>query len=227
MFRKGKHNDLTFSLTYAFSENFILPLSHDEVVHGKCSMIGKMPGLYDDKFDNLRAFYGYMMSHPGKKLLFMGSEFAQFSEWDYANSLEWFMLDYEKHSKMQRFIRELNRFYLENKPLWENDTDWNGFSWISNDDRDQSVISFIRRDKSGNEIIVVCNFCPVLREKYKIGVPEKGEYKPVLSTDNKKYGGRGVTLRKVKTKDFAMHGYAQSIEIKLPPLSTTYYIKQK
>ncbi len=227
LFRKGKHNDLTFSLTYAFSENFILPLSHDEVVHGKCSMIGKMPGLYDDKFDNLRAFYGYMMSHPGKKLLFMGSEFAQFSEWDYANSLEWFMLDYEKHSKMQRFIRELNRFYLENKPLWENDTDWNGFSWISNDDRDQSVISFIRRDKSGNEIIVVCNFCPVLREKYKIGVPEKGEYKPVLSTDSKKYGGRGVTLRKVKTKDFAMHGYAQSIEIKLPPLSTTYYIKQK
>ena len=227
LFRKGKHNDLTFSLTYAFSENFILPISHDEVVHGKCSMIGKMPGLYDDKFDNLRAFYGYMMSHPGKKLLFMGGEFAQFSEWNYAQSLEWFMLDYEKHKKMKKFVKELNHFYLENKPFWENDTDWEGFSWISHDDRDQSVISFVRRDKTGNEIVVVCNFCPVLREKYKIGVPEKGEYKPVFSSDSKKYGGRGTVLKKVKSKDFAMHGYAQSIEIKLPPLSTTYYAISK
>jgi len=227
LFRKGMHNDLTFSLTYAFSENFILPISHDEVVHGKCSMIGKMPGLYDDKFDNLRAFYGYMMSHPGKKLLFMGSEFAQFCEWNYAQSLEWFMLDYEKHIKMQRFVKELNHFYLENKAFWENDADWDGFSWISNDDRDQSVISFIRRDKAGNEVIVVCNFCPVLRENYKIGVPEKGEYKPVFSSDSKKYGGRGTILKKVKSKDYAMHGYAQSIAIKLPPLSTTYYVIQK
>lgn len=227
LFRKGRHNDLTFSLTYAFSENFILPLSHDEVVHGKCSMIGKMPGEYDEKFDNLRAFYGYMMAHPGKKLTFMGSEFAQFIEWKYDESLEWFMLKHEKHAKMHRYVKELNEFYLANSPFWENDADWNGFSWISNDDRDQSVISFIRRDKKGNEVIVVCNFCPVVREKYKIGVPAPGEYKPVLSSDSKKYGGKGTRLRTVKTKKFAMHGYAQSIEIKLPPLSTVYYIKQK
>ncbi len=225
LFRKNMHNDLTFSLTYAFSENFILPLSHDEVVHGKGSMIGKMFGSYDDKFDALRAFYGFMMAHPGKKLMFMGNEFAQFVEWNYAKSLEWFMLTYEKHKKMQTFVKNLNHFYLENKPLWENDTDWNGFSWISNDDKDQSIISFIRRDKKGNEIIAVCNFCPNERTKYKIGVPAKGKYKPAFSSDDLKYGGHGTRLKTVTAKDYPMHGYEQSIEIKIPPLSTVYYIK--
>ncbi|MBQ3053557.1 MAG: 1,4-alpha-glucan branching protein GlgB [Clostridia bacterium] len=227
LFRKGKHNNITFSMTYAFSENFVLPISHDEVVHGKCSMIGKMPGDYDDKFNNLRAFYGFMMAHPGKKLLFMGSEFAQFSEWNYEKSLEWFMLEHEKHNKMHNYVKELNHFYLKNSPFWEIDFDWKGFKWISLDDDAQSVISFIRRDKSENEIIVVCNFCPVLREKYKIGVPEKGTYKPVFSSDKLKYGGTGTRLQSVKTKNTAMHGYEQSIEIKLPPLSTVYYIKSK
>ncbi|MDP4117773.1 MAG: 1,4-alpha-glucan branching protein GlgB [Bacillota bacterium] len=225
LFRKGRHNDLTFSLTYAFSENFVLPLSHDEVVHGKGSMIGKMPGEYDDKFDNLRALYGFMMSHPGKKINFMGNEFAQFIEWDYSKELEWFLLDYERHSQMQRYVRELNQFYLEHKPFWENDIDWSGFQWISNDDSDQSVISFLRRDEKGNEIIIVCNFCPVLREHYKIGVPSPGEYKPVFSSDSAKYGGKGTRLRKAKSKECEMHGYKQSIEIKLPPISTVYYIK--
>ncbi|MBR3848017.1 MAG: 1,4-alpha-glucan branching protein GlgB [Oscillospiraceae bacterium] len=224
LFRKGCHNDLTFSMTYAFSENYILPLSHDEVVHGKCSMIGKMPGLYDDKFSNLRAFYAYMMAHPGKKLSFMGNEFAQFIEWNYEKPLEWFMLKHEKHKKMQKFVRDLNGFYLENKPFWENDSDWNGFSWISHDDHEQSVISFIRRDESGNEIVVVCNFCPVERRNYRIGVPKTGEYKPVLSSDSAKYGGFGTRLRKVKVKDIKMHGFDQSISVTLPPLSTTYYI---
>ena len=227
LFRKNMHNDLTFSLTYAFSENFILPLSHDEVVYGKCSMIGKMFGEYNDKFDALRTFYGYMMAHPGKKLSFMGNEFAQFSEWDYSKQLEWFMLDYEKHSKMQQFVKNLNKFYLENPPLWENDSDWNGFSWICHDDRDNSVVSFVRRDLKGNEVIAVCNFCPNTREKYRIGVPGMGEYKPVFSSDNKKYGGKGTVLRKTKSKKIPMHGYEQSIEIKIPALSTVYYIKQK
>lgn len=226
LFRKGRHNDLTFSMTYAFSENYILPLSHDEVVHGKCSMIGKMPGNYEDKFANLRAFYAYMMAHPGKKLNFMGNEFAQFIEWNYENPLEWFMLEHDKHKKMQKFVKELNGFYIENKPFWENDSNWQGFSWISHDDHSQSVISFVRRDKEGNEVIVVCNFCPVERKEYCIGVPEKGVYKPVLSTDAAKYGGLGTRLKKVKTKDIVMHGFEQSISITLPPLSTVYYVKE-
>ncbi len=224
LFRKGRHNDLTFSMTYAFSENYILPLSHDEVVHGKCSMISKMPGEYEDKFANLRAFYGYMMAHPGKKLTFMGNEFAQFIEWNYKNPLDWFLLEYENHRKMRSYVKELNKFYLENKPFWENDSDWQGFSWIAHDDRDQSVISFIRRDNSGKEIIVICNFCPIERKNYRIGVPQKGEYKPVLSSDSAKFGGTGTRLRKVKSKDIPMHNFKQSISVTLPPLSTVYYI---
>ncbi len=224
LFRKGRHNDLTFSMTYAFSENYILPLSHDEVVHGKCSMIGKMPGEYDAKFANLRAFYAYMMAHPGKKLSFMGNEFAQFIEWNYEKPLEWFMLKHDKHRKMQKFVKDLNGFYLNNKPFWENDSDWQGFSWIAHDDSSQSVISFIRRDDSGKEIVVVCNFCPVERKKYRIGVTKSGEYRPALSSDSAKYGGSGKRLGKVKAKDIKMHGFDKSISITLPPLSTVYYI---
>lgn len=225
LFRKGKHQNLTFSMTYAFSENYILPISHDEVVHGKCSMIGKMPGNYEEKFANLRAFYAYMMAHPGKKLNFMGNEFAQFIEWNYEKPLEWFMLEHEMHSKMQKFVKDLNGFYLENPPFWENDSDWDGFNWISLDDNSQSVISFIRRDSKGKEIIVICNFCPVLRKNYLIGVPKKGEYKPIFSTDMIKYGGCGTRLKKLKTKDIKMHGYEQSISATLPPLSVIYLEK--
>ena len=222
-FRDGRRNDLTFSLTYAFSENFILPLSHDEVVHGKCSMIGKMPGDYNDKFDNLRAFYGYMMAHPGKKLSFMGNEYGQFSEWDYSKPLEWFMLDYEKHKKLHRFVKELNKFYKENSPFWEIDDDWAGFSWISTDDREQNIISFYRQNKKGEKIVVVCNFCPKECNKYRIGVPDKGEYIPVFSSDSIRFGGHGTRLKKAKAESVPMHGYEQSIEIKIPPLSTVYY----
>ena len=225
LFRKGRQNDLTFSLTYAFSENYILPLSHDEVVHGKASMIRKMPGTYEEKFANLRAFYGYMMAHPGKKLNFMGNEFAQFIEWDYKKGLEWFMLEYDKHKEIRKYIKDLNAFYLKNAALWEKDTDWSGFSWIAHDDHDQSVISFIRRDTKGREIIVVCNFCPVMRKNYLIGVPKEGEYKAVLSSDSAKYGGTGVRLARRKTKKISMHGFEQSLSVTLPPLSTVYYMK--
>ena len=227
LFRKGKHNNVTFSLTYAFSENFILPISHDEVVHGKCSMIQKMPGEYDDKFDNLRTFYAYMMSHPGKKLLFMGCEFAQFKEWDFTEQLDWFLLDYEKHRQMQKYVRDLNKFYVEHSEFWENDADWNGFKWISNDDNAQSIISFRRINKKGDEIIAVCNFCPVERTKYKIGVPESGTYKCVFSSDKTVYGGKTKRLLSVKSQKNAMHGFEQSIELTIPSMSAMYFIKQK
>lgn len=186
-------------------------------------MINKMPGEYDEKFDNLRAFYGYMMSHPGKKLNFMGSEFAQFIEWDFKKELDWVLLDYDKHRKMHNFVKDLNNFYLQNSPLWENDTDWEGFKWISLDDNAQSVISFRRIDSGGNEIIVICNFCPVKRTNYRIGVPSEGTYKCAFSTDKAQYGGQGTRLMPVKAKNIPMHGLDMSIALTLPAMSVTYY----
>ena len=224
LFRKGKHDRLTFSLTYAFSENFVLPLSHDEVVHGKRSLIGRMPGEYEDKFDSLRAFYGYMMAHPGKKLMFMGGEFAQFDEWDYSSSLDWELIDYPAHSRMQCYVAELNRFYLEHSALWENDSDWSGFRWIAHDDNRQSVIAFIRTDRAGHMVLAVCNFCPVVRTKYRIGVPSKGTYRCVFSSDRVRYGGKTARLTVVRSKSIPMHGFEHSIELTLPAMSTTYYI---
>lgn len=223
LFRKGMHNNLTFSLTYAFSENFILPISHDEVVHGKCSMIGKMPGEYEEKFANLRAFYGYMAAHPGKKLLFMGSEFGQFIEWDFKKELDWFLLEYPSHKAMQRFVSELNAFYLENPCLYDNETGWEGFNWISNDDRDNSVIAFRRIAKNGDELIAVINFCPVKRTDYKIGVPGGRYLSPVFTTDRKKYGGTGTPLRKLAVHKKPMHGFSCSASLTVPPMSVTFY----
>ncbi len=223
LFRKGKHNNLTFSLTYAFSENFVLPLSHDEVVHGKCSLVNKMPGDYADKFQSLRAFYGYMMTHPGKKLLFMGGEFGQFIEWDFQKELDWLLLDYDKHRQIQDYVRDLNHYYLDHPALWHNDTDWQGFQWISCDDYQQSVISFRRIDEKGKEVIVVCNFCPVERTGYCIGVPKAGTYVPVLSSDDVKYGGSGTELVPVKAKKEEMHNLKYSVALTLPPMSTVFY----
>ena len=224
IYRKYNHECLTFSFFYAFSENFILPISHDEVVHGKCSMINKMPGEYDDKFSSLRAFYAYMMAHPGKKLLFMGQEFAQFIEWDYKKELDWLLLDYDKHTKMQQFVKKLNTLYLKTKALWEIDFSWEGFSWIANDDNEQSVIAFRRSDKSGKEIIAVCNFVPVERKGYRIGLPFSADYKLVLNTDSSEYGGSGgEVLEKLTAESVAMHGCKYSAELTLPPLSVLYY----
>ena len=223
LFRKGLHRNITFSLTYAFSENFILPISHDEVVYGKCSMISKMPGEYKEKFDNLRAFYGYMAAHPGKKLLFMGNEFAQFSEWDFTKELDWQLLSYDSHKKMQKYVKDLNMFYLSRSELWENDFDWSGFEWISNDDSDQSIISFIRTDKHSKRLLIVCNFCPIKREKYRLGVPVSGIYKPVFSSDYLKYGGSGTRIRSVKSQKIPFHGRRESISITVQPMSTVFY----
>lgn len=224
IYRKYNHNCLTFSFFYAFSENFVLPISHDEVVHGKCSMINKMPGEYEMKFAGLRAFYAYMMAHPGKKLLFMGQEFAQFIEWNYKQELDWFLLDYKAHNDMSQYVRALNKFYLENPPLYEVDYSWEGFQWISNDDHEQSIISFRRIDKNGDEIIAVCNFVPVAREGYSIGVPYKASYKPVFCTEWDKFGGSLKTsTRAVKSTKRGMHGYENSIKINIPAMSVTYY----
>ena len=223
IYRKGDHNALTFSMTYAFSENFILPLSHDEVVHGKCSLIGKMPGNYDDKFNNLRVLYAYQMAHPGKKLNFMGSEFAQFIEWNFKQGLDWLLLGYEKHRKMQQFVKTLNRFYLENRELWEVDTGWDGYEWIEPDDRDRSVIAFRRKDRKGRELVVVCNFCPVLRENYRLGLPKQGWYVPVLNTDDEVFGGYGFAPETVRTEKKPSHGQMQSGLFRVPPMSVCFY----
>ena len=225
LWRKGDHNALTFSMTYAYSENFILPLSHDEVVHGKCSLINKMPGNYDDKFNNLRTFFAYQMAHPGKKLNFMGNEFAQFIEWNYTQGLDWLLLGYEKHQKMQHFVRTLNHFYLENRCLWENDSDWDGFRWLSCDDRDNSVIAFRRISRKGQELIAVCNFCPVLREDYRLPLPKAGWYQPVLNSDDAQFGGYDFQPAPVHAeKDKQPQGeYAYSGVFRVPPMSVCFY----
>ena len=223
LFRAGNHNKVTFSFFYAFSENFVLPISHDEVVHGKCSLINKMPGDYEAKFANLRTFYGYMMAHPGKKLLFMGQEFGQFIEWDEKKQLDWMLLGYDKHHELQTYVKDLNHFYRETASLWQVDYSWEGFQWIVPDDNKQSVIAFLRRDAKGKMLLVVCNFNPVLRESYSMGVPNPGTYKELINSDDVKYGGAGVKNGSVKSVKGPMHGFDQHIEVTLPPLSTIYF----
>ena len=223
LFRSGNHNKVTFSFFYAFSENFILPISHDEVVHGKCSLINKMPGDYDDKFANLRTFYGYMMAHPGKKLLFMGQEFGQFIEWNEAKGLDWMLLGYDRHAQLARYVKDLNHLYLDQPAFWQVDYSWEGFQWIVPDDNAQSVIAFLRRDAKGNTVMVVCNFNPVLREGYQMGVPVAGTYRELLSSDDVAYGGSGVHNKALRSRKAPLHGFDQSITVTLPPLSTVYF----
>ena len=223
LFRAGNHGKVTFSFFYAFSENFVLPISHDEVVHGKCSLINKMPGDYEQKFANLRTFYGYMAAHPGKKLLFMGQEFGQFIEWDEKKPLDWMLLSYDKHRQLQDYVKDLNHLYRDTPALWQVDYSWEGFQWIVPDDSKQSVIAFLRRDAAGKMLLVVCNFNPVLRQGYQMGVPNPGSYKEILNSDDKKYGGSGVTNGTVKAEKGEMHGFEQHISLTLPPLSTVYF----
>lgn len=228
LFRKGNHNCITFSFFYAFSENFILPISHDEVVHGKASLLNKMPGEYDMKFDGMRLFLAYMMAHPGKKLLFMGSEFGQFIEWNYKQGLDWLLLDYDKHRQLQGFTRELNNFYNEHSELWEIDYSWEGFQWISSEDNCNSVIAFRRINSKGEEIIAVFNWTPNNFSSYKIGVPEKGTYKVLLDTSLAKYGGdKSRKDNAYRTKAQPIHGYEQNIDLKLHGLSALFLQKVK
>lgn len=228
IYRKNNHGCITFSFFYAFSENFVLPISHDEVVHGKCSLINKMPGTYEEKFAGVRAFLGYMMAHPGKKLLFMGSEFGQFIEWNYEQGLDWLLLDYDMHKKLQTYVKTLNRFYKENPALWQIDYSWEGFSWICSDDCDNSVISFRRIDEKGKEIIVVCNLTTVERKDYRIGVPSRSAYKVVLNSDDETFGGGGRGDKdKIRWQKKPMHGFEQSISLDLPPMSAIYLKKNR
>ena len=224
IYRSYNHNKVTFSFFYAFSENFVLPISHDEVVHGKCSLINKMPGEYDDKFANLRTFFGYMMAHPGKKLLFMGQEFGQFNEWYEAKPLDWELLDYDKHKQLQQYVKTLNQFYKDHPAFWQVDYSWEGFQWIVPDDYQQSVVAFLRKDAAGKQIMIVCNFTPVLRESYIMGAPVAGSYKELLNSDDAAFGGSGLHHNKnVRSKKVPMHGFDQSITITLPPLSAVYF----
>ena len=225
-FRSGCHNKLTFSMCYAFSENYVLPVSHDEVVHGKKSLLDKMYGSVTDKFANLKAFMLYMFAHPGKKLSFMGNEFGQFKEWDYKEGLEFFMLGYDTHRKLRIFNRRLNNLYKQTPALFEIEDSWEGFEWIAVDEKDTNVLAFSRTDKSGNKLYALFNFSGVDIERYRLGV-EKGVYRAVLCTDDRRYGGEGKMRRKtIKTARRYAHGKENSVLVKLPRLSAIYLVEK-
>lgn len=225
LFRKYDHNKLNFSMMYAFSEHYILPISHDEVVHGKKSLLDKQFGSYEDKFAGVRAFMGYMIAHPGKKLMFMGSEFGQFKEWNYKEGLEFFLKDYEKHNKLDRFFTELNKFYLANEALYGDDDGWDGFEWIAADDADKNSLAFIRKCGK-SEIIAAINFSGA-DIKYRIGV-EKGGYKVVFDSDKQIYGGDGTSRKRIYNAEaISSNGKDYSIELDMPKLSFRYLVPVK
>ena len=225
-FRKGVHNKFTFSMHYAFSENFILPISHDEVVHGKKSLLDKSPVPYEDKFANFKAFLGYMYAHPGKKLTFMGIDIAQFIEWDEERELDWLLMLYPKHVFTHRYVKELNKYYKSTPALWENDSDWDGFRWHVVDDNNNNVFAFSRRDRSGKEVLVVSNFSNQILKNYEIGVDTWGSYKIVLNTDAKKYDGIAITNRNLKTINKEKNEFKYTLGVNIPPY-TTMYIEKK
>ncbi|MBO5273000.1 MAG: 1,4-alpha-glucan branching protein GlgB [Clostridia bacterium] len=221
LFRRHKHDKLTFSMMYSFNENYILPISHDEVVHGKKSLLDKMFGGYYDKFACHRAFMCHMMAHPGKKLLFMGSEYGQFREWDYENQLEWFMLDYEMHEKLRHFTAELNRLYLECPPLWSIDDSWAGFDWINPDDADSNVISYRRISADGSSVICVMNFSGIERRAYPVKVGRDGIYEVIFNSDDIAYGGAGMFSDRMISA-IPEHDCGALLHVDLAPLSAVY-----
>ena len=219
-FRSYNHDKLTFSMMYAFSENFVLPISHDEVVHGKGSLLNKMPGDYNQKFAGLRTFMGYMMTHPGKKLLFMGCEFGQFIEWDYHKQLDWMLLDYESHRKTNDYIRALNHYYLAHPALWQVEDNWDGFRWLNADDNTRSVITYYRADEKGKKSLVLCNFAASRWEDYRMGVPEAGTYRVALCSEEEQYGGAGFDRETLyRSEEQPLGQWAHSITLDVPPLS--------
>jgi 1,4-alpha-glucan branching enzyme len=218
--RKHHHDKMTFGLVYAFDENFVLPLSHDEVVHGKGSLIGRMPGDEWQRFANLRAYYANMYAHPGKKLLFMGAELAQYDEWSHDRSLDWNLLDYPVHAGVQTLLRDLNHLYQSTPALHEVDFESGGFEWIDWDDRDNSILSWIRRDRSGGYVICITNFTPVVRHDYQLGVPEHARFEEILNTDADKYTGSNNCNGELLATDSASHGRPCSIRLTVPPLAT-------
>ncbi len=222
LFRRYHHNQLTFGMLYAFHENFVLPLSHDEVVHGKGSLINKMPGDDWQKFANLRAYFGFMWTYSGKKLLFMGGEFGQWQEWNYDRGLEWRALEAPNHQGLQRFVRDLNLVYRSEPALYENDFDWSGFSWIDANDSDNSVLSYVRYARDPEDfLVVVCNFTPVVRTAYQIGVPRGGAYRELINSDLDVYWGSGIcNPSPIRSSEQAVHGMDHSLTLTLPPLAT-------
>ncbi|EGW40527.1 1,4-alpha-glucan branching protein GlgB [Desulfosporosinus sp. OT] len=219
--RKDNHHLLTFSLTYAFSENFVLPLSHDEVVHGKKSLLDRMPGDYRQKFAGLRSLYGYWMCHPGKKLMFMGGEFAQFIEWRYDAELDWFILEYEMHKKYQSFVSSMNQLYQRETALWENDDDWSGFEWIDVNNKQQSILIFCRKArKATNFLIILINFQPISYEKFRMGVPYEGIYQEIFNSEQEIYGGNDqVNHLLLLSEKIPWHGHKSSVTINVAPLA--------
>ncbi|HNR66306.1 MAG TPA: alpha amylase C-terminal domain-containing protein, partial [Atribacterota bacterium] len=229
IYRKYHHQELTFSLLYTFNENFILSLSHDEVTHGKKSLLEKMPGDDWQKFANLRLLFGYMYAHPGKKLFFMGSEFGQRQEWQHDFPLDWNVLKLPSHQGMQRWIKDLNGFYRQEKALYEVDFEYSGFQWIENNDREHSVLIFLRKNGNGNEkILIVCNFVPTPWYNYRIGIPERGIWLECLNSDSSLYGGSNHgNMGRVSSRPIPMHGYDYSLNITIPPLGILFFKKQK
>ena len=223
--RKYHHDELTFSLIYAFDENFVLPLSHDEVVHGKGSIIGRMPGDRWQQFANVRLLYSYMYAHPGKKLLFMGDEFAQDREWSHDRGLDWHVTDDPMHAGVRTLVRDLNHLYRCTGPLYERDNEREGFSWIDHTDMENSAIAFVRQSRDpGDVLVAVCNFTPVVRHGYRIGVPSADEYEEVFNSDSERYGGTNVgNLGRVAAEELPSHGRDRSIAITLPPLAAVYF----
>ena len=217
-FRKGSHNKLTFGIAYAYKENYILPFSHDEVVHGKCSMVSKMHGSYQDKFRALKALYAFQYAHPGKKLNFMGNEIAQFIEWNYLRPIDWFLLDYDTHRDMQAYVKKLNHLYLEHPCFYELDNTYDGFKWLVVDDNVQNVVAFYREDANGDRVVAIVNFCDVTRDPYPFGVPDKGKYQVIMDSN----GVGGESDKVFETEDIPMHGQDQSIKIKLEGNSALY-----
>ena len=224
-YRKDNHSKLTFSMFYAFSENFILPVSHDEVVYGKKSLLNKMYGDYDQKFDLMRTFLMYMFAHPGKKLTFMGTEFAQFDEWNYEKGLDFMLLKFEKHSKMKVFTKELNHLYKTNSPLFEIDYSWEGFRWLTPNDKTNNVIAFERKNKKGESIVCVANFSPVRHEHYKVGV-DAGRYEEIFNSNESRFGGDGRHYGTLETCKSGVNGFDNSIEFTIEPNSAVYFKKQ-
>jgi 1,4-alpha-glucan branching enzyme len=223
-YRSHHHGELTFSLMYAFTENFVLPLSHDEVVHGKGSLLDKMPGDRWQQLANLRALYAYMWAHPGKKLLFMGGEFAQEQEWSHERSLDWHLLERPEHLGVQSLVRDLNRIYRDEPALWELDAEPAGFCWLELNDAAANVIAFARFSTAGDRAMVcVCNFSPVPRPGYRVGLPRAGDWHEVLNTDASGYGGSGVVnAGTIAAAETPWHGQQWSAELDLPPLGVVW-----
>ena len=224
-FRQFHHKDITFSLMYAFSENFVLPISHDEVVHMKGSLRGKMPGDDRQQLAGVRAFTAYLLAHPGKKLTFMGAELGQWHEWDFASQLDWYLLENEENRQLHRFFKDINAFYLSQSPLWDIDFSWEGFEWLVADDNHNNVVVFLRRDREGRALIAAVNFSPVGQGEYRFGVPSKKHYREVFTTDRAEYGGTGEwrNEKTIEVLPIPSHGREQSLCVKLPPLGAAFF----